>query len=84
MFAPVKVLVLLIILHLQKKKINVESEIFVDHLRLRPSEVPLLIGRNDKIRDLIGRLPTRSVLDIIKEGVEYFKSYPEQLGVEAH
>lgn len=69
---------------LAKNLFNIESDIFVDPLRLRPSEVPLLIGRNDKIKDLIGWLPTKSVLDIIKDGVEYFKSHPEQLGVEAH
>jgi len=69
---------------LAKNLFNIKSEVFVDPLRLRPSEVPLLIGRNDKIKDLIGWAPTRSVLDIIKEGVAYFESHPEQLGVEAH
>ncbi|MHA1724310.1 MAG: GDP-mannose 4,6-dehydratase [Promethearchaeota archaeon] len=69
---------------LAKNMFNIEAEIFIDPLRLRPSEVPLLIGRNDKIKDLVGWLPTRSVLEIIKEGVEYFKTHPEQLGVEAH
>ncbi len=69
---------------LAKNLFNIESEVFIDPLRLRPSEVPLLIGRNDKIKNMVGWLPTRSVLDIIKEGVEYFKSHPEQLGIEAH
>jgi len=69
---------------LAKNLFNIDAEIFIDPLRLRPSEVPLLIGRNDKIKDIIGWVPTRSILDIINEGVEYFKSHPEQLGVEAH
>ena len=34
---------------LAKKIFNVSTEVFVDKKRLRPSEVPLLIGRNDKI-----------------------------------
>ena len=56
----------------------------MDPNRLRPSEVPLLIGRNDKIVKEIGWIPTRSIIDIIKEGVDYFQQRPEQLGVEAH
>jgi GDP-D-mannose dehydratase len=51
---------------------------------MRPSEVPLLIGRNDKIYDETGWKPIRSVVDIIKEGVEYFRAHPEMLGIEAH
>jgi len=63
-------------------KINVKS--FVDLKRLRPSEVPLLIGKNDKIMNEIGWVPTRTIIDIIKEGVQYFQKHPEQLGIEAH
>jgi hypothetical protein len=44
----------------------------------------LLIGRNDKIIEQTGWRPTRSVIDIIKEGVEYFQNHPEMLGIEAH
>ena len=51
---------------------------------MRPSEVPLLIGMNDKIVKDTGWKPVRSVIDIIKEGVNYFKEHPEQLGIEAH
>ena len=59
-------------------------EIFVDPKRLRPSEVPLLIGKNDKIIKETGWKPIRTVIDIIKGGVEYFQEHPEQLGIEAH
>ena len=69
---------------LAKKLFNIDAEIYIDPKRLRPSEVPLLIGRNDKIRELTGWAPTRSVLDIIREGVKYFQDHPEQLGIEAH
>ncbi|MFX0029666.1 MAG: GDP-mannose 4,6-dehydratase [Candidatus Hermodarchaeota archaeon] len=69
---------------LSKNIFNISADVFVDPDRLRPSEVPLLIGRNDKIINDIGWRPTRSIVDIIKEGVEYFKKHPEQLGVEAH
>ncbi|MFX1425221.1 MAG: GDP-mannose 4,6-dehydratase [Promethearchaeota archaeon] len=69
---------------LSKNIFNISADVFVDPNRLRPSEVPLLIGRNDKIINDIGWRPTRSIVDIIKEGVEYFKKHPEQLGVEAH
>ena len=63
---------------------NLNVKIFVDQKRLRPSEVPLLIGRNDKIIKETGWRPTRTIVDIIKEGVEYFQEHPEQLGIEAH
>ncbi|MFW9827679.1 MAG: GDP-mannose 4,6-dehydratase [Candidatus Thorarchaeota archaeon] len=58
--------------------------VFVDPKRLRPSEVPLLIGKNDKIVEETGWCPTKSVIDIIKDGVSYFQKHPEQLGIEAH
>ena len=63
---------------------NIDVPVYVDPDRLRPSEVPLLIGKNDKIINEIGWKPTRTILDIIKEGVEYFQQHPEQLGIEAH
>ncbi|MFX1388565.1 MAG: GDP-mannose 4,6-dehydratase [Promethearchaeota archaeon] len=69
---------------LAKKIYNISVDVFVDKNRLRPSEVPLLIGRNDKIFNEIGWKPTRSIVDIIKEGVQYFQEHPEQLGIEAH
>ncbi len=69
---------------LAKSLFNVSADVFVDKNRLRPSEVPLLIGLNDKIVKDTGWYPTRSILDIIKEGVKYFQEHPEQLGIEAH
>ena len=67
-----------------KSIFNIDVDVFVDQNRLRPSEVPLLIGRNDKIVKTTGWCPVRSLIDIIKDGVEYFKKHPEQLGIEAH
>ncbi|MFX1532379.1 MAG: GDP-mannose 4,6-dehydratase [Promethearchaeota archaeon] len=67
-----------------KKTFNISAEVFVDPNRLRPSEVPLLIGRNDKIFKETGWKPVRSIIDIIKDGVDYFRAHPEQLGIEAH
>ena len=69
---------------LAKQTFNIDTKVFVDKNRIRPSEVPLLIGRNDKIIEQTGWRPTRSVVDIIREGVEYFQSHPEMLGIEAH
>jgi len=69
---------------LAKKTYNLNNKIFIDPKRLRPSEVPLLIGRNEKITQKTGWLPTRTVIDIIKEGVQYFQEHQEQLGIEAH
>ncbi len=69
---------------LAKRVFNIKVDVFVDPKRKRPSEVPLLIGKNDKIVKSIGWRPVRSILDIIKEGVEYFQQHPEQLGIEAH
>ena len=69
---------------LSKKIFEISTEVFVDPQRMRPSEVPLLIGRNDKIFKDTGWRPIRSIVDIIKEGVRYFQEHPEQLGIEAH
>jgi len=69
---------------LAKSVFDINLKVYVDPNRLRPSEVPLLIGRNDKIVKETGWRPVRSIIDIIKEGVEYFKEHPEQLGIEAH
>lgn len=69
---------------LAKKIYNISADVYVDQNRLRPSEVPLLIGKNDKILNEIGWRPLRSIVDIIKEGVNYFLEHPEQLGIEAH
>lgn len=69
---------------LAKSIYNIGTDVFVDPQRMRPSEVPLLIGRNDKIINETGWRPVRSILDIIKEGVEYFQTHPEMLGIEAH
>jgi GDP-4-dehydro-6-deoxy-D-mannose reductase len=66
------------------KIFNFDVPIFVDPDRLRASEVPLLIGKNEKFNNKTGWYPTRSLVDIIKDGVQYFKEHPEQLGVEAH
>jgi GDP-4-dehydro-6-deoxy-D-mannose reductase len=69
---------------LAKKIYNLDTAVYVDPERLRPSEVPLLIGKNDKIVNQIGWRPTKTILDIIQEGVRYFKDHTEQLGIEAH
>lgn len=69
---------------LAKKTFNINVGVFVDPDRLRPSEVPLLIGKNDKIKNKIGWYPTRTIINIIQEGVKYFQDHPEQLGIEAH
>lgn len=69
---------------LAKKIYNLDTKVFIDPKRMRPSEVPLLIGRNEKIFRETGWKPIRSVIDIIKEGVQYFQAHPEMLGIEAH
>jgi len=70
--------------NLAKKIFEISVKVYVDPNRIRPSEVPLLIGNNDKISNEIGWKPTRTIVDIIKEGVKYFQEHPEQLGIEAH
>ncbi len=69
---------------LAKNVFNIDVNVFIDPERMRPSEVPLLIGKNDKIVKDTGWRPTRTIIDIIKEGVKYFQDHPEQLGIEAH
>jgi len=69
---------------LAKRIYNINAPVFIDPKRLRPSEVPLLIGKNEKIFKETGWKPVRSIIDIIKEGVKYFQDHPEQLGIEAH
>ncbi|MFW9881980.1 MAG: GDP-mannose 4,6-dehydratase [Candidatus Thorarchaeota archaeon] len=63
---------------------NLNVKVFVNPVRMRPSEVPLLIGKNDKFVEKTGWQPIRSIINIIKEGVQYFQEHPEQLGIEAH
>ncbi len=69
---------------LAKNIYNLDTGVFIDKKRMRPSEVPLLIGKNEKIYNETGWKPVRSVVDIIKEGVKYFQDHPEMLGIEAH
>jgi len=69
---------------LAKKIYELDVPVFVDPNRLRPSDVPLLIGKNNKIFEEIGWRPTRSIIDIIKDGVKFFQQHPEQFGIEAH
>ncbi|MFX0049172.1 MAG: GDP-mannose 4,6-dehydratase, partial [Candidatus Hermodarchaeota archaeon] len=69
---------------LAKMIYDLDTEVFIDPKRLRPSEVPLLIGKNEKMCNETGWKPIRSVVDIIKDGVEYFQKHPEMLGIEAH
>ncbi len=69
---------------LAKKIYNLDIGVFIDPKRMRPSEVPLLIGKNEKIYNETGWKPIRSIVDIIKDGVKYFQDHPEMLGIEAH
>ncbi|MHA1241009.1 MAG: GDP-mannose 4,6-dehydratase, partial [Promethearchaeota archaeon] len=69
---------------LAKSIYNLDTSVFIDPTRMRPSEVPLLIGKNEKIFNETGWRPVRSIVDIIKDGVEYFQEHPEMLGIEAH
>jgi GDP-4-dehydro-6-deoxy-D-mannose reductase len=69
---------------LAKQTFNIDAKVYVDPNRMRPSEVPLLIGKNKKIIEQTGWRPTRSIIDIIREGVEYFQAHQEMLGIEAH
>jgi len=69
---------------LAKRTFNISAPVYVDRKRLRPSEVPLLIGTNKKIISETGWKPTRTIIDIIKDGVEYFQQHTDQLGIEAH
>ena len=71
-------------INLSKKIYEIDAPVYVDKSRLRPSEVPLLIGKNDKIKNDTGWQPTKTIIDIIEEGVKYFKDHPDQLGIEAH
>ncbi|MFX0075979.1 MAG: GDP-mannose 4,6-dehydratase [Candidatus Hermodarchaeota archaeon] len=70
--------------NLAKDIFDIKARVYIDPNRMRPSEVPLLIGRNEKIFNETGWKPTRSIIDIIKEGVQYFQEHPEMLGIEAH
>jgi len=70
--------------NLAKKLYDIHTKVYIDRQRLRPSEVPLLIGKNDKIKADTGWQPLRSIVDIIKEGVQHFQEHPEHFGIEAH
>lgn len=51
---------------------NIDTEIYIDEERLRPSEVPLLIGDHEHFTIETGWQPLYSLYDIIEDGVEYF------------
>ena len=85
-YVVVKELLLQIIYNiiLAKDNFNISTDVFVDENRIRSSEVPLLIGRNDKnVKDL-GWWSVMSIGDIIKEEIKCFQDHPEQLGIEVH
>lgn len=61
-----------------------DVDILIDKKRMRPSDVPILIGSNDKIFRDYGWKPKYSIIDIIDDGVKYFLDHEEYLEVERH
>ena len=63
--------------------LDIDSEILIDKNRMRPSEVPILIGDNSKIKE-IGWKPQKTILNIMGEGFSYFMNNMDLLKCETH
>ena len=59
-------------------------DVYIDRNRMRPSEVPLLIGDNSKIWNDIRWTPQKSIVDIIRDGYYYFLENQDLLNCEVH
>jgi GDP-4-dehydro-6-deoxy-D-mannose reductase len=60
-------------LFLTKQLLQINAEVMVDSSRMRPSEVPLLIGSSDKIKKEVDWAPTIPLTEVIKQGVKYYQ-----------
>jgi GDP-4-dehydro-6-deoxy-D-mannose reductase len=58
---------------LTKKILGIKAEVMIDSDKMRPSEVPLLIGDNSKVRDDVGWRPTIPITEVIRQGVNYYQ-----------
>jgi len=67
-----------------KKLNNVDVPVLIDPDRLRPSDVPILIGSNEKIKNEVGWAPIYPITTIMKDGIDYFKEHREFLDIESH
>lgn len=65
-----------------ENRYNLDVPILIDPDRMRPSEVPILIGSNEKIKNETGWAPLYPITKIMEEGVKFFKEYNEFLDVE--
>ena len=67
-----------------KNLYDLDVPILIDPDRLRPSDVPILIGSNEKIKKEIGWAPLYPITKIMKDGIDYFKEHKEFLDIESH
>lgn len=59
-----------------KQIFNINCGIFIDEDRMRPSDVPLLIGDHTKFSKLTGWNPVNSIVDIMEDGYNYIVENP--------
>jgi len=67
-----------------KNLYDLNVPILIDPDRLRPSDVPILIGSNEKIKNEIGWVPLYPITKIMQDGIDYFKEHREFLDIESH
>lgn len=67
-----------------KNLYDLDVPILIDPDRLRPSDVPILIGSNEKIKNEIGWVPLYPITKIMMDGIEYFMKHKEFLDIESH
>lgn len=67
-----------------KNLYDLDVPILIDPDRLRPSDVPILIGSNEKIKNEIGWVPLYPITKIMMDGIDYFKEHKELLAIESH
>ncbi|MCK4282310.1 MAG: GDP-mannose 4,6-dehydratase, partial [Candidatus Lokiarchaeota archaeon] len=63
---------------------DLDVPVLIDPNRLRPSDVPILIGSNEKIKKELNWSPIYPVTKIIKDGISYFQKHKEFLDIESH
>ncbi len=63
---------------------DLDVPVLIDSDRIRPSDVPILIGNNEKIKSEIGWAPLYPITKIMKDGISYFQEHKEFLDIESH
>jgi GDP-4-dehydro-6-deoxy-D-mannose reductase len=61
------------IVDLVRRKGSVQTEVVVETTRLRPSDEPILVGDNSRLRDTTGWSPRIAIEEIVEEILDYWR-----------